>query len=123
MTRADFIHIEHLSHRYPKAHRFALTDASALRRRAVLHGGSAATRGCEDAGNIHLQQEFERDNEVDRSIVHRAFMSAAIALQERAKREGGNAVVDIKSITKHNDLVSATQFRCGVIPRPFVSTS
>jgi hypothetical protein len=39
-------------------------------------------------------------------------MSAVIALQERAKREGDNAVIDIKSITKHNDLVSATQFRC-----------
>jgi hypothetical protein len=42
----------------------------------------------------------------------RAFMSAIISLQERAKKEGGNAVIDIKSITKHNDLVSATQFRC-----------
>jgi uncharacterized protein YbjQ (UPF0145 family) len=42
----------------------------------------------------------------------RAFLSALIALQERAKTQGGNAVIDIKSITKHNDLVSATQFRC-----------
>lgn len=42
----------------------------------------------------------------------RAFLSAVISLQDRAKAEGGNAVIDIKSITKHNDLVSATQFRC-----------
>jgi hypothetical protein len=41
-----------------------------------------------------------------------AFLSAVIALQTRAQREGGNAVVDIKSITKHQDLESATQFRC-----------
>jgi uncharacterized protein YbjQ (UPF0145 family) len=41
-----------------------------------------------------------------------AFLSAVISLQDRAKTLGGAAVVDIKSITKHNDLVSATQYRC-----------
>ncbi len=30
----------------------------------------------------------------------------------QAEQLGANAVVDIKSITKHNDLVSATQYRC-----------
>jgi len=41
-----------------------------------------------------------------------AFLSALISLQDRALREGGNAVVDIQSITKHQDLSSETQFRC-----------
>jgi uncharacterized protein YbjQ (UPF0145 family) len=52
---------------------------------------------------------FNKSNEEACTI---AFLSAIISLQDRAKKEGGNAVVDIKSITKHNDLVSATQFRC-----------
>lgn len=41
-----------------------------------------------------------------------AFLSAIIALQTRAQAQGGNAVVDIKSITKHNDLTSASKYRC-----------
>jgi uncharacterized protein YbjQ (UPF0145 family) len=41
-----------------------------------------------------------------------AFLSAIITLQERAQSLGGNAVIDIKSIAKHNDLVSATSYRC-----------
>jgi len=41
-----------------------------------------------------------------------AFLSAIIALQKRAMQLGADAVVDIKSITKHNDLDSATDYRC-----------
>ncbi len=41
-----------------------------------------------------------------------AFLSAIIALQSRAEEMGGDAVVDIKSTTKHNDLESATHYRC-----------
>ena len=41
-----------------------------------------------------------------------AFLSAIISLQQRARKEGGNAVIEIRSITKHNDLESATQYRC-----------
>ena len=43
-----------------------------------------------------------------------AFLSALISLQERAQKEGGNAVVDIKSVTKDKELVSATDYRCVV---------
>jgi hypothetical protein len=41
-----------------------------------------------------------------------AFLSALISLQERVRAEGGDAVVDVKSVTKHRDLESATSFRC-----------
>jgi len=34
------------------------------------------------------------------------------SLQTRAMKQGGNAVVDIKSVTQHDDLVSATRYRC-----------
>jgi hypothetical protein len=42
-----------------------------------------------------------------------AFLSAMISLQERAVKEGGNAVINIRSYYKKNDLVSATEFVCG----------
>lgn len=41
------------------------------------------------------------------------WLSAAKALQERAKREGGNAVVDIMSIYKNIEFVSETEYECG----------
>lgn len=43
---------------------------------------------------------------------HRVFVSAIRALQQRAQREGGNAVIDIESTIKGQSFKSATQFRC-----------
>jgi len=48
----------------------------------------------------------------DEAACEIAFLSAIIALQKRAMELGADAVVDIKSITKHNDLDSATDYRC-----------
>lgn len=41
-----------------------------------------------------------------------AFLSAVIALQERAEREGGNAVIDIYSATKNKRHHSAETYTC-----------
>lgn len=41
-----------------------------------------------------------------------AFLSALISLQQRANRMGGDGVIDIRSITRHNNLESPTEFRC-----------
>lgn len=41
-----------------------------------------------------------------------AFLSALISLQQRVNKEGGDAVIDIRSITRHNDLESPTEYRC-----------
>jgi uncharacterized protein YbjQ (UPF0145 family) len=51
-------------------------------------------------------------NKSDEEACSIAFLSAIISLQNRAKKLGANAVIDIKSITKHNDLESATSYRC-----------
>src|SRR5258706_15562506 len=42
-------------------------------------------------------------NKSDQEACGIAFVSAALSLQERAKREGGNAVVNIKSVCKHEN--------------------
>jgi uncharacterized protein YbjQ (UPF0145 family) len=42
-----------------------------------------------------------------------AFLSAAIALQNRALKEGGDAVVDIRSVYKNAETVSETDYVCG----------
>lgn len=41
-----------------------------------------------------------------------AFLSGLIALQKRAEREGGNAVVDIYTITKNQKYESPDNYKC-----------
>ena len=41
-----------------------------------------------------------------------AFLSAAKVLQERAQAAGGDAVIDVVSITRHRETEDATSFRC-----------
>ena len=41
-----------------------------------------------------------------------AFISALMSLQDRAEKEGGNAVVDIYTITKDKKFESAEQYSC-----------
>ncbi|MEE4254770.1 MAG: hypothetical protein V2I50_12085 [Desulfuromusa sp.] len=45
-------------------------------------------------------------------VCERAFVSALMALQDRASREGGNAVIDIYTITKNEKFESATEYSC-----------
>ena len=49
----------------------------------------------------------------EESGCQRAFLSAMIALQERAQKEGGNAVVGIKSVYRKDELESETEYECG----------
>jgi hypothetical protein len=41
------------------------------------------------------------------------FLSAVIELQDRARKEGGNAVINIKSNYKNEVRESATEYTCG----------
>jgi len=52
-------------------------------------------------------------NKSDQEACEIAFVSAAIALQERAKREGGNAVINIKSVYKNENVENNTEYLCG----------
>lgn len=42
-----------------------------------------------------------------------AMLSALISLQERTLKEGGNAVINIKSNYRDKETVSSTTYRCG----------
>jgi uncharacterized protein YbjQ (UPF0145 family) len=52
-------------------------------------------------------------NKSDKEACEIAFVSAAHSLQERAKREGGNAVINIKSVYKKDNVESASEYLCG----------
>jgi len=51
-------------------------------------------------------------NKPDQEACDIAFLSAAITLQEQARRAGGNAVVNITSYFKDDRLDSATEYLC-----------
>lgn len=49
----------------------------------------------------------------DQKACQWAFLSAMTVLQARAVREGGNAVINIRSNYYRNEFTSATEFECG----------
>jgi uncharacterized protein YbjQ (UPF0145 family) len=49
----------------------------------------------------------------DEAACQRVFLSAVLELQERARKEGGNAVINIRSNYKNELHASATDFTCG----------
>ena len=52
-------------------------------------------------------------NKSDQEACDLAFLSAVVSLQDRAKREGGNAVVNITSIYKNEAFTSPKEYMCG----------
>src|SRR5438270_6226392 len=52
-------------------------------------------------------------NKKDQEACDIAFISAAVSLQDRAKREGGNAVINIHSVYKNDKFESPTEYLCG----------
>lgn len=52
-------------------------------------------------------------NKSDQEACEWVFLSAVMELQERAQKEGGNAVINIKSNYKNNERSSETEYMCG----------
>jgi uncharacterized protein YbjQ (UPF0145 family) len=74
--------------------------------------GQKHAKVAREFGTFTANKRTNAFNKSDEAACEIAFLSAIIALQKRATELGGDAVVDIKSITKHNDLDSATDYRC-----------
>ncbi|QSN63115.1 MULTISPECIES: excinuclease ABC subunit A [unclassified Caballeronia] len=49
----------------------------------------------------------------DKDACQHVFLSAVMELQERARKEGGDAVINIKSNYENVERESATEFTCG----------
>ena len=52
-------------------------------------------------------------NKTDQEACEIAFVSAAISLQQRAKREGGDAVINIKSVYRNENVEHNSEYLCG----------
>jgi uncharacterized protein YbjQ (UPF0145 family) len=74
--------------------------------------GQAHPKVARDLGVFSADRRTSGFARSDRKACHIAFVSAVVSLQERARKQGGNAVIDIRSVTRSNPLSSATEFRC-----------
>jgi len=64
-------------------------------------------------GNWPTNKKTNAFNKSDAQACNWAFLSAMLSLQERARQEGGNAVIDIKSNYKNIETASPTEYMCG----------
>lgn len=64
-------------------------------------------------GNTATNKKTNAFNKSDKEACQWVFLSAMLQLKNRAEKEGGNAVINIKSNYKNNLTSSQTEFKCG----------
>ncbi|MEM1154795.1 MAG: hypothetical protein AAGI44_11700 [Pseudomonadota bacterium] len=67
----------------------------------------------ENYGEFQSNKKTRAFNRTDQEACYWAFLSAMISFQERIEREGGNAVINLRSYYKKNTFVSDSEFECG----------
>jgi len=75
--------------------------------------GTDAPKAAKTMGTYTSNKKTNFANKSDKEGCEWAFLSAMIALKERAVAEGGNAVINIQSYYKKNEFSSATEYECG----------
>ncbi|WP_413282797.1 excinuclease [Vibrio sp. MA40-2] len=76
-------------------------------------GEQAHSKIVNDFGEFKTNKKTNALNKSDEEACAWVFLSAMKTLKERAVKEGGNAVVNIKSNYKNNLSSSETTFKCG----------
>ena len=80
----------------------------------ALYFGDAETPPVErNHGEFTANRKTNAFNKSDQEACNWVFLTAIKALQERALRQGGNAVINIYSYYYKNEFVSETEFECG----------
>ena len=76
-------------------------------------GDQAYPKAAQKFGTFTSNKKTNFFNKSDKEACEWAFLSAILALQSRAKAEGGNAVVGIFSIYRNVEFKSDTEYECG----------
>lgn len=76
-------------------------------------GSSPSDKVLQRYGEFTSNKKTNAFNKSDTEACHWVFLSAMLALQERARNEGGNAVVNIRSYYKKHEINSTSEFECG----------
>lgn len=76
-------------------------------------GDQSYPEGAELLGSYTSNKKTNFFNKTDKEGCEWAWLSAMLSLQERAKTEGGNAVVNIHSVYRNAEFRSKTEYECG----------
>lgn len=79
----------------------------------LYFGAQQAPAIARKMGKFTANKKTNAANKSDQEACDLAFISAAVALQERARRERGNAVINIRSVYRGENSSSATEYVCG----------
>jgi len=71
-----------------------------------------APKNAKTFGTYTSNKKTNFANKSDKEGCEWAFLSAMLALKERAQAEGGNAVINIQSYYKKNEFTSTTEYEC-----------
>lgn len=100
--------------KFPIAPALGTTDAKAkLDPHIALYFGKAAHPSGQDMGTFTTNKKTNAVGKSDQKACEWVFLSAMIALQERARQLQANAVVGIESMYKNETFSSETEFMCG----------
>lgn len=80
---------------------------------ALQFGDHPAAASAKVLGEWKTNKKTNAFNKTDKEACEWAFLSAVLELQERAKKEGGTAVVNIKSNYKNDERSSEDEYVCG----------
>ncbi|MCB1691029.1 MAG: excinuclease ABC subunit A [Halioglobus sp.] len=64
-------------------------------------------------GEVMVNKKTNAFGKTDRDACNWVFLSAMIGFQENIAKQGGNAVVNIRSYYKKGDFSSSSEFECG----------
>lgn len=79
----------------------------------LFFAGQDHPRVVKSYGTFDTSKKTNSFGKSDLKACQHVFLSAVIELQERARKEGGNAVINIKSNYENHIRESATEFTCG----------
>ena len=79
---------------------------------AFYFGKQAHPTVARNLGEYTANRKTNAANKSDQEACDWAFVSALLALRDRALQEGGNAVINIKSFYKKNEVVSDSEYEC-----------
>lgn len=64
-------------------------------------------------GEFTANRKTNATNKTDKEACEISFVSAVLSLQQRARREGGDAVINVHSVYKNENRESNTEYLCG----------
>jgi len=80
---------------------------------ALYFAGQSHAAVAKSYGAVATNKKTNAFGKSDLQACQHVFLSAVIELQDRARQEGGNAVINIKSNYKNELTESPTEFTCG----------